>query len=79
MIADEQAREHTARQLFKDLQRQEKKKKKKKKRHYEDDDDDEDEDEKYHPSQDFNIDSQNDPKLRPSRRELRDADKEGDS
>ena len=52
MIAHEQAREHTARQLFKDLQRREKKKKKKKKHYDEDDDDDEDDDKTYHPSQD---------------------------
>ena len=33
----------------------------------------------YHPSQDFNDDNQNDPKFRPLRMELRDADREGDS
>ena len=52
MIVDEQAQEHAARQLFKDLQRREKKKKKKK-RHYEEDVDDKDDDETYHLSQDF--------------------------
>ena len=35
-------------------------------------------DETYHPSQDYN-DSQIDPDFRPTRRELREADKEGDS
>ena len=64
--------------MFKDLQRWDKKKKKKK-RHYEEDDNDKDDDETYHPSQDFNDDSQNDPEFRPSRKELRDADEEGDS
>ena len=58
------------------------KKKKKKKKHRDDDDDDEeeeDDDKMYHPSQDYNDDSQVDPKFRPTRRELRKADKEGDS
>ena len=55
---------------------------KKKKKHRDDDDDDdddEDDDEMYHPSQDYNDDSQVDPKFRPTRRELREADKKGDS
>ena len=55
------------------------KKKKKKHRDHDDDDDDEDDDETYHPSQDYNDDSQVDPEFRPTRRELREADKEGDS
>ena len=74
MIEDERARAHVAHQLFKEMQRRERKKKKKKK-HGDDDDDDE----MYHPSQDYNDDSQVDPKFRPTRRELREANKEGDS
>ena len=72
------ARTHAVRKWFKEMQRKEKKKKKKKK-HRDDDDDDEDDVETYHPSQDYNDDSQVDPKLRPTKRELREADKEGDS
>ena len=60
-------------------ERKKKMKKKKKHRDDDDDDDDEDDDETYHPSQDYNDDSQVDPKFRPIRRELREADKEGDS
>ena len=62
------------------MQRKERRKKKKKKRKYRDDDDDdndEDDDEMYHLSQDYNDNSQVDPKFRPTRRELREADKEG--
>ena len=59
--------------------REKKKKKKKKKRQYEEDDNDEDDDEMYYPSQDFNNDSQYHPEFRPLRKELRDADREGDS
>ena len=33
----------------------------------------------YHPSQDYNDDSQVDPEFRPTKRELRETDKEGDS
>ena len=63
--------------MFKELQRRERKKKKK---HRDDDDeDDADDDEIYHPSQDYNDDSQVDPEFRPTRRELREADKEGNS
>ena len=58
-------------------------KRKRKKKHRDDDDDDddddEDDDEMYHPSQDYNDNSQVDPEFRPTRRELREADKEGDS
>ena len=60
------------------MQGKERKKKKKKKKKYRDDDD-EDDDEMYHPSQDYNDDSQVDPEFRPTRRDLRKADKEGDS
>ena len=73
---------HAACQLFRELQRRERRKKKKKKKKHRDDDngdDDEDDDEMYHPSQDYNDDSQVDPKFRPTRRELREADEEGDS
>ena len=57
------------------------KEKEKEKRHRddEDNDDDEDDDDTYHPSQDYNDNSQVDPKFRPTRRKLREADKEGDS
>ena len=83
MIEDEQARAHAARQLFRELQRRERrrKKEKKKKHRYDDDDDDDDkdDDEMYHPSQDYNDESQVDPEFRPTRRELREADEEGDS
>ena len=60
------------------MQRKERKKKKKKKCR-DDDDDDEDDDEMYHPFQDYNDDSQVYPKFRPTKRKLREADKEGDS
>ena len=63
--------------------RERRKKKKKKKKHRDDDDDDDDDDEDdnemYHPSQDYNDDSQVDPEFRPTRRELREADEEGNS
>ena len=81
MIEDERARVHATCQLFKELQRRERRKKKKKKKKHrddDDDDDDEDDDEMYHPSQDYNDDSQVDPEFRPTRRELRKADEEGD-
>ena len=62
------------------MQRKERKKKKKKKHRDDDDDDnDEDDDDMNHPSQDYNDDSQVDPELWPTRRELREADKEGNS
>ena len=54
------------------MQRREKKKK------YKDDDDDDDDDDTYQPSQDYNDDSQVDPEFRPTKRELKEADKEGD-
>ena len=67
MIEDEQAQEHAVHQMFKEFQRRERRKKKKKKRKHRDDDDDdnEDDDETYHPSQDYNDDSQIDPEFRP--------------
>ena len=76
MIDDEQAVAHAVQQWFKEMQRKERRKKKK---HRDDDDNDEDDDETYHLSQDYNDNSQVDPKFRPTRRELREADKEGDS
>ena len=80
MIEDEQARAHAACQLFRELQRRERRKKKKKKHRDDDDDDDnKDDDDMYHPSQDYNDNSQVDPEFRPTRRELREADEEGDS
>ena len=63
---------HAVRQWFKEMRRKERKKKKKKKHR---DDDDEDDDDMYHPSQDYNDDSQVYPEFRPTRRELREADK----
>ena len=65
----------TGQKWFNEMQRKEKKKKKK----YKDDDDDDDDDDTYHPSQDYNDDSQVDPEFRPTKRELREADKEGNS
>ena len=76
VIEDEQAQAPAVWKWFKEMQRKERKKKKK---HRDDDDDDEDDDEMYHPSKDYNDDSQVDPKFRPTKRELREADKEGDS
>ena len=55
------------------MQRKEKKKK------YKDDDEDDEDDNMYHPSQDYNDDSQVDPKFRPTKREFKEADKEGNS
>ena len=61
-----------------EMQKKEKKKKKKKK--YKDDDEDEDDDDDtYHPTQDYNNDSLVDPEFKPTKKELKKADKEGDS
>ena len=66
--------------MFRELQKRERRKKKKKKHRDDDnDDDDEDDDKMYHPSQVYNDESQVDPEFRPTRRELREADEEGDS
>ena len=73
LIKGERARVHAVKKWFNEMQRKEKKKKKK----YKDDDDDDDD--MYHPSQDYNDDSQVDPEFRPTKRELREADKEGNS
>ena len=65
---------------FSEMQEKEKKKKKKKKKKYKDDIEDENElDDTYHPSQDYNDDSQFDPEFRSTKRELKEADREGDS
>ena len=56
-----------------------KKEKKKKKKYKDDDKDEDDDDDTYHPSQDYNNDSLVDPKFKPTKRELKEADKEGDS
>ena len=74
MIEGERARAHAVWKWFSEMQKKEKKKKKK----YKDDDEDEDDDDDmYYPSQDYNDDSQVDPKFRPTKRELKEADKEG--
>ena len=75
-IEAEQTQEHTLRMWFSEMQ--EKEKKKKKKRKYKDDDEDEDDDDDmYHPSQDFNNDSQVNPEFKPTKKELKEADREG--
>ena len=60
---------------FNEMQEKEKKKKRKYKDDYEDEDDDDD---MYHLSQDFNDDSQVDPEFKPTKKELKEADREGD-
>ena len=77
LIKGERAQARTVWKWLNEMQRREKKKKKKKK--YKDDDDDDDDDDMYHPSQDYNDDSQVDPKFRPTKRELKEGDEEGDS
>ena len=54
-----------------------KKEKKKKKKYKDDDKDEDDDDDMYHPSQDYNIESLVDPEFKPTKRELKEADKEG--
>ena len=62
---------------FSKMQKKEKKKKKKKK--YKDEDEDKDDDDNtYHPSQDYNDDSQVDPEFKPTKRELKEVDRKGD-
>ena len=62
------------------MQWKEKKKKKRKKKKYKDDNEDEDDDDDtYHPSQDYTDDSLVNPEFRPTKREVKEADKEGDS
>ena len=70
LIEDERAQARAVQKWFNEMQRKEKKKK------YKDDDDDDDD--MYHPSQDYNDNSQVDPKFRPTKRELKKADEEGD-
>ena len=77
LIKGDRARVHAVQKWLNEMQRREKKKKKKKK--YKDGDDDDDDDDTYHPSQDYNDDSQVDPKFRPTKRELKETDEEGDS
>ena len=79
MIEDEWAQEHAAKKLYKEFQKKKRKKKKKKKYHDNDDDYNEDDDKIYHPSQDYNDESQVDPKFRPTKEELRKADEKGNS
>ena len=77
MIEEEEARAHAVQKWFSVIQKKEKKKKKKRK--YKDDDEDEDDDDDtYHPSKDFNDDSQVNPKFKPTKKELKEADREGD-
>ena len=71
LIEEEQARACAVQKWFSVMQ--------KKKKKYKDDDEDEDDDDTYHPSQDYNDDSQVDPEFRPTKRELKEADREGDS
>ena len=59
--------------------RERKGKRKEKEKKHRDDDDDEDDDKMYHSPQDYNDDSQVDPEFRPTKKELREADKEDDS
>ena len=75
LIKGEQAQACAVWKWFNEMQRREKKKKKK----YKDDDNDNDDDDMYHPSQDYNDDSQVDPEFRPTKRELKEADEEGNS
>ena len=72
LIEEEQAPTCSVQKWFSVMQKKEKKKKKK----YKDEDDDDD---MYHPSQDYNDDSQVDPEFRPTKRELKEADREGNS
>ena len=74
LIEEEQARACAVQKWLSVMQKKEKKKK------YKDDDkDQDDDDDTYHPSQDYNDDSQVDPEFRPTKRELKEADREGDS
>ena len=73
LIEGERAQACAVRKRFSEMQRKEKKRK------YKDDDgDNDDDDNMYHPSQDYNDDSQVDPEFRPTKRELKETDKEGD-
>ena len=75
LIEGERAGARAVQKWFSETQKKEKKKRRK----YKDDDEDEDDgDDTYHLSQDYN-DSKVDPEFRPTKRELKKADKEGDS
>ena len=77
MIEGERAQAHAVQRWFSEMQKKEKKMKKKKK--YKDDDKDEDDDDNtYHSFQDYNDDSLVDPKFKPTKKELKKADKKGD-
>ena len=54
-------------------------KKEKQKKYKDDDKEEDDDDDMYHPSQDYNDDSLVDPEFKPTKKELKKADKEGDS
>ena len=76
MIEGERARACAVQKWFSKMQKKEKKKKRK----YKDDDEDEDDDDDtYHLSQDYNDDSLVDPEFKPTKRELKETDREGDS
>ena len=74
LIEEEQARARAVQKWLSVMQ-----KKKKKKKYKDDNEDEDDDDDTYHPSQDYNDDSQVDPAFRPTKRELKEADREGDS
>ena len=76
LIEGERARAHVVHRWFSEIQ---KKKKKKKKKYKDDDEDKGDDDDMYHPSQDYNDDTLVDPEFKPTKKELKEADKEGDS
>ena len=74
LIEGEWAQVCAVQKWFSEMQWKEKKKKKKKK--YKDDDEDkDDDDDTYHPSQDYNDESIVDPEFKPTKRELKEADK----
>ena len=76
LIEGERARAYAVQRWFSEIQKKEKKKKKK----YKDDGEDEgDDDDMYHLSQDYNNDSLVDPEFKPTKKKLKEADKEGDS
>ena len=62
MIKEEQAQAHAVQKWFSVMQ-----KRKKKKKYKDDDEDEDDDDDTYHPSQDYNDDSQVDPEFRPTK------------
>ena len=66
---------HAVQRWFSEMQ----KKKKKKKKYKDDDEDEDDDDHTYYPSQYYNNDSLVDPKFKPTKKELKEADKEGNS